>query len=320
MRPAPINGTGAEIVDKSESMDAFPAFYPLAGAKVVIAGSGEAAQAKARLFAGSPATVVRVEGPAAFLPGVYAGAALVFVASDDDLFAQAAANAARAAHAPVNVVDRPALCDFTTPSVIDRGEVVAAVGTAGASPMLAAMLRNDIETRVPEGSGRVAALFRRFQAEVREALPELHQRRAFLRNALSGDAAAAAMAGDMEAAARLFREALAKGPQAQGGVQFVAGRGPADLLTLRASRALACADILAPDPDADPAILAMARRDAERLAPEEASAERLSALAGQGLRVVRLITGLPPAADILRLRSAGVAIEVLLAAPEQPRP
>ena len=296
-------------------MDAFPAFFPLAGAKVVIAGSGEAAEAKARLFEGSPARLVRVEGPAAFLAGTYAGAVLAFVASPDEIFAQAAANAARAAHVPVNVVDRPALCDFTSPAVIDRGEVVAAVGTAGASPMLAAMLRNDIEARMPQGSGRVAALFRQHQDEVRRTLPQLHQRRAFLRAALSGPAAQAAMDGDMAAATDLFRETLAKGVDASGLVQFVAGRGPADLLTLRASRALAAADILIADEGADRAILDMARRDAERLPPGEASPQRLIDLVRQGLRVVRVITDLPPTQDLRDLAAAGVVLEVLLAAP-----
>src|SRR4051794_27139319 len=138
-------------------MDAFPAFFPLAGRTVVIAGEGEAAEAKLRLFDGSPAQIRRLTGDDAFRSISYQGATLAFIATRDDKFALAAAAAARAAHVPVNVVDRPVLCDFTTPAVIDRGEVVAAVGTAGASPMLATLLRHDIETRVPEGAGRVAA-------------------------------------------------------------------------------------------------------------------------------------------------------------------
>ena len=47
------------------AMDAFPAFFPLAGRTVVIAGTGEAAEAKLRLFEGSPATLRRLEGAAA---------------------------------------------------------------------------------------------------------------------------------------------------------------------------------------------------------------------------------------------------------------
>ena len=296
-------------------MDAFPAFFPLAGATVVIAGSGEAADAKARLFVGSPAKIVRLEGPQAFVAGSYRGATLAFVASGDDLFAQAAARAARDAHVPVNVVDRLPLCDFTTPAVIDRGEVVAAIGTGGASPMLATMLRNDIEQRVPEGAGRVAALFRQLQDEIRQALPELHERRGFLREALSGPAASAAMSGDMAAAASLLRAALARGAEALGKVQFIDVSGPADLLSLRASRALAAADMLAPDAGVDPAILSMARRDAERLAPGAAGVEVLADLARNGRRVVCLLSRPATPADLQALVEAGVAVEVLLAAP-----
>lgn len=297
-------------------MDAFPAYFPLAGAKIVIAGAGEPAEAKARLFDGAPAKLVRVEDALAFLPGTYAGATLVFVASDDPLFVQAAVTAARAARVPVNVVDRPQLCDFTTPAVIDRGEVVAAVGTGGASPMLATLLRNTIEARIPEGTGRVAALFRRMQDEVREALPDLPRRRAFLRKALDGPAADAAMAGNMEAAEALLRQTLAEDKPQEGVLQFVAGRGPADLLTLRASRALAAADVLVVPDDADAEVLGMARRDAERLPAAEAGTDRLIELAREGLRVVVVITAPPAADDIQAFARSGVRVEVMLAAPE----
>lgn len=292
-------------------MDAFPAYFPLGGKKVVIAGSGEAAEAKVRLFEGSPARVVRLQGETATKPHAYIGARLVFIASDDDLFIEQALKAARSAGALVNVPDHPEFCDFTTPAVIDRGEVVAAIGTGGASPMLATLLRGDIEARVPEGAGRVAALFRRFQARVREALPEPHQRRAFLRGALLGPPAAAAAAGDMDKAAELFLEALAAGPEAVGRVVFVDGRGPADLLTLRAARALAAADVLAPDGAVDADVIALARRDARRLNPAEAAPDGLGALAGEGLRVVRIVSGPPAAEEVAALTSAGVIVEQL---------
>ena len=100
-------------------MDAFPAYFPLAGAKIVVAGSGEGAEAKARLFDGSPARLVRAEGPEAFLAGTYAGASLVFVASPDDLFVQAAVTAARAARA------YDGWCDVANVSNHDRSPCLA---------------------------------------------------------------------------------------------------------------------------------------------------------------------------------------------------
>jgi precorrin-2 dehydrogenase/sirohydrochlorin ferrochelatase len=290
-------------------MDAFPAFFPLSGRTVVIAGAGEAAEAKVRLFAGSPATLRRLDGEAALSPAAYEGAALAFIASADDAFAEAAAGAARAAHVPVNVVDRPALCDFMTPAVIDRGGVVAAIGTGGASPMLATLLRHDIEARVPEGAGRVAALFATLQAEVRQALPEPHRRRAFLRTALAGPAAEAAMRGDSSLAVRLLREALARDEPGAGMVQFIDARGPADLLTLKAARALAAADILVCDAEAHAEVLALARRDAERTGPQTTA--RLGELAAQGLRVARLVTDPAWRSEQAALEAAGVETDVL---------
>ena len=292
-------------------MDSFPAYFPLAGRKVVIAGSGEAADNKARLFDGSPATLVRVDGHAAFLPGTYAGAVLAFVAGDDEVFLQGAASAARAARVLVNVVDKPAMSDFNTPAVIDRGEVVAAVGTGGASPTLATKLRNDIEAQVPEGSGRVAALLRKFQDEVRGALPAMHERRAFLRDAVAGEAAQAAMAGDMDKAGQLFRQALAKGVGREGKVRFIAGKGPSDLLTLRALRALGAADVLVADEGADAEVVTMARRDVQRLEPGAVDAETLVALAREGKQIVRLVVAPVDPAVVQALAAASVAVEVI---------
>ncbi len=267
-------------------MDAFPAFFPLANRKVVIAGSGEGAQAKARLFEGSPANVVRVEGDAALAPASYADALLAFIVGEPD-FAEAAARAAARAGAIVNVTDRPDLCDFTTPAIVDRGEVVAAIGTGGASPMLATLLRSELEARLPEGIGRVAALFRQLQDEVRAGLPDLPQRRAFLRDALQGMAAQAAMDGEMERAARLLREALTGAQAARGEVLEIEASGPADLLTLRQLRALGAADVLIVGGSANPDVAALARRDAERA--DSLDEDEVAALVAKGRKVVRLV-------------------------------
>ena len=298
-------------------MDAFPAVFPLSGAKVVIAGAGPGAQAKARLFEGSPARIVRLAGPEAAAPASYEGALLAFVDGADDAFAAAAAAAARAARVPVNVIDRPALSDFNTPAVVDRGEVVAAIGTGGAAPVMAAMMRAQMEIQVPEGAGRFAALLRRMQAEIRAALPDLAQRRAFLRQAVSGPAARAANDGDMGRAESLLREALAQGPQSTGAVRFIAGGGAGDLLSLRAVRALSSADVVAADADARAEVLAYARRDAERLAPGFTSG-RIAALAAAGQQVARVCAGPCAQEELEALRAAGVWVEVLPVAAEPP--
>lgn len=290
-------------------MDAFPAFFALTGATVVIAGKGEGAAAKARLFDGSPATLLRIEGEAAFDPASYAGARLTFIDGEDMDFATKAAAAARAAGVLVNVVDRPALSDFSTPALIDRGAVVAAIGTAGASPMLASVLRGDVEAQIPEGAGRVAALLQEMKDEVRAAFPDMAQRRAFLRDAVTGPAAQAAMGGSIAAARSLLREALSRPEAREGVVYLLDGSGPVDLLTLRALRALAEADAVMADEGCDPAILVRARRDAPRL--EIGDAQVLAARAAAGERVVRLIAG-PVSTELkMTLEAAGASLVIL---------
>ena len=267
-------------------MNSFPAYFPLSGKRVVIVGEGEGAEAKARLFAGSPAVVERLSSAAGADARAYVGAVLAFVATADDLAAEAAARAARAAGVPVNVVDRPQLCDFVTPAVIDRGEVVAAVGTGGTAPILASLLRGDIEARVPEGAGRVAALLGRMQAEVRAAFPDLAQRRAFLRSVLDGPAAVAALAGENDRAEALLRESIVGGMTRAGSVRLIDGAGPADLLTLRDARALSEADLLVIDAAADPGIVTLARRDARRMAAQDMDEADWAAARSEGLQIV----------------------------------
>ena len=301
-------------------MDAFPAFFPLAGRKVVVVGHGEAADNKARLFDGSPAELVRLSEAQALDAAAFDGATLVFIAGHDDAFIEKAARAARAAGAAVNVVDHPDQCDFYTPAVIDRGAVVAAVGATGASPLLAAMLRNDLEVQLPEGMGRVAALFRATREAVREALPDLAERRAFLREALTGQAAQAAMKGDMDEARRLMHEALqAVGESGRaslkGRVDIIIGDGPVDLLSLRAARALSQVDVLIVDPRCPPQIDAMARRDAARRPFAECTPAKLIELASEGRRVVYVAAGPIDPTMARDLALAPVAVSVLNQAP-----
>jgi precorrin-2 dehydrogenase/sirohydrochlorin ferrochelatase len=288
-------------------MEAFPAFFPLSGRRVVIAGEGEGADAKARLLASSPAAVERITGAPALGPGAYAGALLAFVADADPGFCEAAARAARGAGVAVNVVDHPELSDFHTPAIIDRGQVVAAIGTAGAAPILAALLRAELEARIPAGLGRLAGLFGDLRAETRDAFPDLARRRAFLRTLLAGPVAEAADAGDLAEAERLMRGALAGRLAPAGRVWLIAAPPARDLFSLRAARALAEADLLVLDESLDPDLAVLARRDAPRRGLAGADPGFLAAEAREGRRPAVLAR--PPA-----LAPLAVALDALGAA------
>ena len=113
----------------------------------------------------------------------------------------------------------------------------------------------------------------------------------------------------MARAADLLRKALSADSPGEGLVQFVDARGPADLLTLRAARALAAADVLICDGGVHPEVLALTRRDAERLPLQ--SPERLAQMAGEGLRVARLVVDPDWRGEHAALTTAGVDVEVL---------
>jgi uroporphyrin-III C-methyltransferase/precorrin-2 dehydrogenase/sirohydrochlorin ferrochelatase len=198
-----------------------------------------------------------------------ADAAVAFVATGEAERDAVEAAAIRRAGIPVNVADRPGLCDFILPAIIDRDEVVVAVSTGGASPTLATVVRGHIEALLPERIGRVAALARTFRHQARALIAGPERRRAFWRRLVEGPAGRAALAGDEAGARRLALGELDMARHVHGaGMAYIVGAGPGDpdLLTLRAAQLLQDADVILHDDLVPTAILGRARRDAERIA------------------------------------------------------
>ena len=286
-------------------MDVFPAFYPLAGRRVGLAGEGEGLAARLRLLAGSPAELVVLGAAEALAVESWAGMALGFVAHPEEAFATHAAGAARAAGIPVNVMDRPALCDFTVPALIDRGALVAAFGTGGASPLVAARLRAELEPRVPEGLGRLARFLDDHKAELRGRWPDPGVRRVVLSGLLEGPVAAAVLEGRPDAEVqRLLHAALEGVGPSPGRLYALAPSAPADLLSLRALRVLSSTDVIVVEPDQAEAVAALARREARRLQPLEAGPDAVARLLAEGRTVVLLVDPAP-------WRAAGLSPEDL---------
>lgn len=303
-------------------MKTFPTFHALTARKVVIAGSGEAAAQKARLVeaagaqlvftasALAPALVDEWAARAEFdarTPSVetFSGAALAFVATENEEEAAHLAGLARQAGVPVNVVDRPDLSDFITPSIVDRGDIVIAISSGGAAPVLARRIREKIEALLPLRIGALAE----FAASFRKAVAanfEKAQRRRFWESFFDGPIASQVLAGD-ERGAREAVIDLVNRPQAArvGGVVHIVGAGPGDpeLLTLKALRLLQSADVILYDRLVSSDILNLARRDAQRVyvgkakgdhsVPQDEIEDRLIAHARAGKIVVRLKGGDP---------------------------
>jgi uroporphyrin-III C-methyltransferase/precorrin-2 dehydrogenase/sirohydrochlorin ferrochelatase len=288
----------------------FPAFLDLRGRTVLLLGHGEVAARKAEPLRRAGALIRQAD---AFAPGLLEGVVLAVGADAPEAELQALSQAAQARGIPVNVVDRPALCSFITPAIIDRDPVTIAIGTGGAAPVLARMIRQRIEAMLPPGIGGLAALAERFQQAVRARLPDLPARRRFLDAALTGAPAALALEGREAEAEAAFARALAAAETTPPGIVHLvdAGPGEPDLLTLRALRLMGEADVILHDARVPAPVLEMARRDAERIALPAAAADGVALMIGlaqQGRRVVRLHAGDGAAAgrEAAALRQAGV--------------
>lgn len=306
-------------------MRQFPIFLDLAGRTALVLGHGEVAARKAEALRRAGAAIRQA---ARFEPALLDGIALAIGAEAPEADLVALSAACQAHGIPVNVVDRPALCSFLVPAIVDRDPVTIAVGTGGAAPVLARMVRQRIEAALPPGLGRLAALADRFKAAVRRALPDIAARRRFLDRVLAGPVAELAMAGRTAEAEAGFARALQDADAAPQGMVFLVGAGPgaADLLTLRALRLLGEADVIVHDRLVSPEVLDLARRDAERIfvgkaranhcLPQEEINALLVRLAREGRRVVRLKGGDPfifgrGGEEAAALAEAGIAHEVV---------
>jgi len=162
------------------------------------------------------------------------------------------------------VVDRPPLCDFTVPSLLERGPVLVAVGTGGVSAGLAKALRLRLEALLPPGLGALAEGLGRLRGALRERFPEAGARRRALDAALAAGGALDPL--DPGSAARVedWLDGSAAG-EAAGVAEIVLRSGDPDDLTLREARLLGSADVVAHEPGVPEAVLLRARADAARL-------------------------------------------------------
>ena len=238
-------------------MHSLPLFHRIAGQPVIVLGEGVAAEAKRRLVERAGGVVVGEDDPAA---------RLAFVVDDAP---EAVAVRLRTRGVLVNVADRPELCDFTLPSVLERGPVLVAVSTGGASAGLAKALRLRLEGLLPASLGALAGGLQAARGALRARWSEAGARRSAIDAALAeGGALDPLVEHDASAVERwLGGKSATPGPDL---AEIVLRSDDPDDLTLREARLLGTADVIRHAADVPPAILARARADAERRALDDA--------------------------------------------------
>ena len=347
--PATPSRRAAHNAARMAPLARLPVFFALEGRRVVLAGGSEAAAWKAELLAAAGAELVvyatafcedllaLASAPPAgsvalvgreWVPDDLSGAALAIGALEEEDACGRFRAAAQQAGVPVNVVDKPAYCDFAFGAIVNRSPLVVGISTDGAAPVFGQAVRAKIEAVIPQGFKRWAEAARQWRPAV-QALELSYQGRRRFWERFTGAALETPEDEPSEALkATLLAEAqLARSDAPRGSVALVgAGPGDPELLTLKAVRVLQSADVVLYDDLVAPAVLDVARREARKMlvgktgykpsCKQDDINALMVGLAKQGKRVVRLKGGDPmvfgrAGEEIAAARKAGLPVEVV---------
>ena len=324
-----------------DSLARLPVFFALAGKRVVVAGSNAASAWKVELLsaAGAQVDVYSAEpcdellaivndpprGPVTITGRAWRrddlpGAALAVGAFENDEAAAEFARAARAAGVPVNVIDKPAFCDFSFGAIVNRSPLVIGISTDGAAPVFAQAIRAKLEALLPQGFSQWAAAAARWRSAVKESGLSFAGRRKFWQLFTAHAITHPQQTPSPDAFQSFIAEVKGLGRATENGSITLVDAGPGDpeLLTLRAVRALQSADVILFDDLVSGDVLDFARREARKVLvgqPNDVHALSIK-LTRQGQRVVQL-RGCDPlnlawsAEAVAAYRAVGLAVEIV---------
>ena len=304
-------------------MHHLPIFCQLRGRDCLLVGGGDVAERKARLLmeAGARLTVNAL----AFTPqfGVWANEGmltlvegsfneslldttwLVIAATDNTAVNQAVSQAAQTRRIFCNVVDAPEEASFIMPSIIDRSPLMVAVSSGGTSPVLARLLREKLESVLPQHLGQLADFAGKLRDRVKQHFDSVGERRRFWEKLFMNDRLAQSLANDDGKTVDAITEQMLSEPLDKRGEVVLVGAGPGDagLLTLKGLQQIQQADVVVYDRLVSDEIMNLVRRDADRVfvgkragyhcVPQEEINQILLREAQAGKRVVRLKGGDP---------------------------
>ena len=308
-------------------MKYFPFFMELSKQSVLLIGGGEVAERKLDLLLKANASVTIVSPEfTSYIEELFVNKninpikdyynikyltsssfAFVIAATNDESLNEQVAKDANDNKILVNVVDKPKICDFIFPSILERGPITVAVSTGGSSPVLARMLRTKLETMIPGAYGRLAKIVSENRIPVRKKLVNSKSNGIFWEQMLNGKFLELVLSGQDEEAVKFLNieiDNFDEQKKGEGEVYLVgAGPGDPDLLTFRALRLMQQADVALYDRLVHPSIIDLIRRDAEKIyvgkqrdnhtVRQEEINELLVKYAKEGKRVLRLKGGDP---------------------------
>lgn len=338
---------------RMETLAKLPVFWELSGKSVVLSGGSDAAAWKAELLLACGAQLhlycprgqfgdamcsllgQDLPNPAAAIihhdtewyAGCLQGAVLAIADCDSDEDAEAFFNAARQAGIPANVIDKPHFCQFQFGSIVNRSPVVVSISTDGAAPILAQAIRRRIETLLPRSLKDWADMAHKLRDQVNVKLASGHARRNFWERFVDRAFTENADCSMKDRFLSDIDHVISDGEGRYGKVTLVgAGPGDAELLTLKAVRALQAADVILFDDLVSSEVLELARREAKRMlvgkrgGRTSCKQEDINAMminfAKVGKRVVRLKSGDPmifgrAGEEIAALEAESIPVEIV---------
>jgi uroporphyrin-III C-methyltransferase/precorrin-2 dehydrogenase/sirohydrochlorin ferrochelatase len=304
-----------------------PVFLALEGKRAVLVGDGQAVDWKLELLEAAGARVQRYAVDE-WTPEDLRGAAIAVGGFEDDAAASAFAGAARAVGVPVNVIDKPAFCDFSFGAIVNRSPLVIGISTDGAAPVFAQAIRAKLEALLPKGFANWASAAGRWRGAVKASGLSFSGRRKFWQLFTAHAVVNPGNEPTEHDFERFVAEVKGLGVAVENGTVTLVGAGPGDpeLLTLRAVRALQSADVILFDDLVSRDVLDFARREARKMlvgktgfgpsCKQEDINALMVGLAKQGKRVVRLKGGDPlifgrAAEEIEACRAANISVDIV---------
>ncbi len=336
---------------RMQALSVLPVFFSLQGKSVLIVSGSDAAAWKAELLLATGAIVHVVSPVSAICEQMeqllrqdvaqgrlvhidaelrdehFAGMAIAVADIETEEEAAAFQTVAKRAGVPVNVIDKPAFCDFQFGSIVNRSPVVVGISTDGAAPILGQAIRRKIETLLPAALAAWAGLAQRLRSEINARLDPGPKRRIIWERLVDKAFGPTPRPDEIARIADDIEGLAQAAPQTQGSVTLVgAGPGDAELLTLKAMRALQAADVILFDDLVSDGVLELARREAKRIlvgkrggrpsCRQDEINDMMVTFAKAGRRVVRLKSGDPlvfgrAGEEIERLHEEGIPVEVV---------
>ncbi|MDC0857573.1 siroheme synthase CysG [Rickettsiales bacterium] len=258
-----------------------PVFLSTERSKIIMIGGGPIAVAKLRLISEFAYNVTIVAKSiqdeiytiaesknyevikAEFQLSHLEGFDLIVAATDNDELNHIIFNYAKAHNILLNIVDNKKFSNFIFGSIVKRHNLNIAISSNGVSPVLTRLIKQKIERLLPIRIDNLTKFIGKYREIVKAKLTSIQVRRLFWQDIIEGEVAEEVYVGNDEKAGKMLEQILEQNDNKKKSALYLIGAGPGDpeLITIKAARLIAKADVILYDRLASPELFHMARKE-----------------------------------------------------------